>query len=72
MVMMRIEEAMAGMDTGAGIRTEVVLVVALVDEAEATQAIEVAEEVDLVEAEVLTAEEEEVGGTEEPTNRSTM
>ena len=27
---------------------------------------------DLVEAEVPTAEEEEVGGTEEPTNRSTM
>ena len=36
MVMTRIEEAMAGMDIGAGIRTEVVLVVALVDEAEAT------------------------------------
>lgn len=64
----RIEELMAGLDIEAAIRVEVVAVV--VDEAEVTTIIEAGEEAVLVEAEVVTTEDGEVG-KEEPINRLT-
>lgn len=68
MVMTRIEDSMAGTEIEAAPRIEVVAEV--VDEVEVIIIIEVAEGWVLVEAEVVTTEEGEVG-KEEPINRLT-